>query len=387
LSGRRPAASLIAMRIALPRLARFSLFALFLLLPERGFAAYCSSGSELTQDFPSSGAAVSRWHLCWEIVRLPGPDGVTPRSETLAISKAEFRPGATAPSVEVLGDLRMAEIFVPYHPGYPRFHDMSDAAFDLQPISTTECKGTRLGANRLCEEIVDRGLAWRDPYVPTARRGEKLVLWSILNASNYDYVMHYEFHDDGTIEVRAGSTGRKLGGPDDPTGHFHNFSWRIDLDIDGPGGDTASIESARVSRKVKESSTALANEQGVKWDLKAFTHLEVSDATSVNARGRNRAYTLVPLVEGTTRFPETWTKFPIWVTRSHGPTAELLARYADRYASDREPVAGTDLVLWYTGSHNHESNMRDEDRDTVPVAWVGFRLEPKNVWDGTPFYR
>ena len=178
--GRRPAASLIAMRIALPRLARFSLFALFLLLPERGFAAYCSSGSELTQDFPSSGAAVSRWHLCWEIVRLPGPDGVTPRSETLAISKAEFRPGATAPSVQVLGDLRMAEIFVPYHPGYPRFHDMSDAAFDLQPISTTECKGTRLGANRLCEEIVDRGLAWRDPYVPTARRGEKLVLWSIL---------------------------------------------------------------------------------------------------------------------------------------------------------------------------------------------------------------
>jgi hypothetical protein len=30
--------------------------------------------------------------------------------------------------------------------------------------------------------------------------------------------------------------------------------------------------------------------------------------------------------------------------------------------------------------------MRDEDRDTVPVLWIGFRLEPQNLWDGTPLY-
>lgn len=374
------------MNAALAKLARACCATALLLLPAPGLAAYCESGTELVQDFPSAGPAVSRWHLCWELARLPAPDGTLSRSQTLVISNAEFRPGATAAPVKVLGDLRMAEIFVPYHPGTPRLHDMSDAPFDLQALTTVECTGQRLGANHVCKEVVDRGLAWRDPYVPTARRGEKIVLWSVLNAVNYDYVMHYEFHDDGTIEVRAGSTGRKLGGRDDTTGHFHNFAWRIDLDVDGPEGDTASVSGVRVTGKVTESEKPVAVEQALKWDARAFTHLEVSDATSVNGRGRPRGYTLAPVVEGSTRFPENWTRSPIWVTRSHGPGTELLARRVDRYAADREPVAGSDLVLWYLASHDHESDMRDEDRQTVPVAWVGFRLEPQNLWDGTPFY-
>lgn len=366
-------------------LALFFALAL-LLLPAPARAAFCPSGNELVQEFPTSGTAVSRWQLCWDVVRLPGPSPIAPRSETLVISSAEFRPGAAAAPVKVVGDLRMTEIFVPYHPGTPRLHDMSDFPFDLEALTSVECTGTRLGANRVCREVGDRGLAWRDPFLPVSRRGEKLVLWSILNAGNYDYVMQYEFHDDGTIEVRAGATGRKLLGADDTNGHFHNFAWRIDLDVDGPDGDTVHVSSARVARQVTEVEKTVATEQGIRWDAKGFTHVEVSDEASLNGRGRPRGYTLAPVVEGMTRFPETWTKFPLWVTRSHGPGSELLARRVDQYASDREPVAGTDVVLWYFASHNHEGDMRDEDRQTVPVAWLGFRLEPQNLWDGTPFY-
>ncbi len=374
------------MKYALLRSALALSAAALLLHPSRALAAPCASGNELVQEFPTAGPAVSRWELCWDVVRLPGPIPIAQRSETLVISSAEFRPGAAAAPVKVLGDLRMSEIFVPYHPGTPRLHDMSDLPFSLVALASVECTGTRLGSNRVCREVGDRGLAWRDPYVPVSRRGEKLVLWSILNAGNYDYVMEYGFFDDGTIEVRAGATGRKLLGADDMTGHFHNFAWRIDLDVDGADGDTAHVSAARVGRKVTESEKTIDVEQGLKWDAKGFTHVEVSDATSVNGRGRPRGYTLAPVVEGSTRFPESWTKFPIWVTRSHGPEAELLARQVDVYASDREPVAGTDLVLWYLASHDHESDMRDEDRRTVPVAWVGFRLEPQNLWDGTPFH-
>ena len=46
-------------------------------------------------------------------------------------------------------------------------------------------------------------------------------------------------------------------------------------------------------------------------------------------------------------------------------------------------MEGEDVVLWYIDTHHHEENMRDEDRDTVPALWVGFRLEPQNFWDRT----
>ena len=46
--------------------------------------------------------------------------------------------------------------------------------------------------------------------------------------------MQYEFFDDGTIEVKAASTGRKLGGANDVNGHLqHNFAWRVNLDVAG----------------------------------------------------------------------------------------------------------------------------------------------------------
>jgi len=286
----------------------------------------------------------------------------------------------------VLGDLRMAEIFVPYHEGEPRYDDLTDYQFDLQPLTAVECPATRLGADRLCVEVVDRGLAWRDPGAGIARRGEKLVLWGVLNASNYDYVMQYEFWDDGTIEVRGGATGRKLGGADDTRGHFHNFAWRVNLDVAGADGDTVRAAGVRVTSKVRDVERVVRREGGVRWDAKSFTHVEVEDGSATNGRGRPIGYSLAPMREGSTSFPERWTKFPIWVTRGHGTAAELRARDVESYAADREPVEGEDVVLWYMDSHNHENDMRDEDRDTVPLASVGFRLEPQNLWDGTPFY-
>lgn len=348
--------------------------------------AACTTGTELAQSFPSAGPAVSEWRLCYEILRMPHVDGTLIGSETLVITQAEFRPGAAATPIAVVGDMRMSEIFVPYHEGDPRYNDLTDFAFDLQPLTTIECPATRLDGDRICSQVVDRGLAWRDPGANIARRGEKLILWSVLNASNYDYVMHYEFYDDGTMEVRAAATGRKLGGADDTRGHFHNFAWRVNLDVAGAGGDTAELAGVRVGSSVRDVHRTLLREGGFKWDARSFTHLEVEDEAAVNGRGRAVGYTLAPVREGNTKFPESWTKFPLWVTRNHGPTSELRARDVPAYAADREPIAGEDVVLWYMDSHNHENDMRDEDRDTVPLAWVGFRLEPQNVWDGTPFY-
>ena len=274
-------------------------------------ATHCTTGTELAQSFPGAGPAVSEWRLCYEILRMPHVDGTLIGSETLVITQAEFRPGAAATPIAVVGDMRMSEIFVPYHDGDPRYNDLTDFAFDLQPLTTIECPATRLDGDRICSQVVDRGLAWRDPGANIARRGEKLVLWSVLNAANYDYVMHYEFYDDGTMEVRAAATGRKLGGADDTRGHFHNFAWRVNLDVAGAGGDTAELAGVRVGSSVRDVHRTLLREGGFKWDAKSFTHLEVEDESAVNGRGRTVGYTLAPVREGNAKFPESWTKFPV----------------------------------------------------------------------------
>jgi Cu2+-containing amine oxidase len=351
-------------------------------------AAVCSTGTELVQSFPTSGGAVSEWKLCWGIQRMPDADGALDASETLVISEATFRPGAAADPVDVLGELRMSEIFVPYDAGEPRFTDLTDFGFDLVDLTATECTGTLLASDRVCREVLDRELAWRNPeaFPPVARRGEKLVLWSILNAGNYDYVMYYAFYDDGTIEVRAGSTGQKLGGPDDTDGHTHLFAWRIDLDVAGPGGDTVSVSNQNFSGKsVREKEDVITTESGINWSAANFTHVEVEDATRTNGNGRHTGYALEPMRSGLPKFKEAFSRFPIAVTRAHAAGEELRAFDLPSYLN-KESVAGQNVVLWYLDAHHHEENMRDEDRDTVPVLWVGFRLQPQNLWDGTPFY-
>ena len=101
------------------------------------------------------------------------------------ITQAEFTPGAAATPVPVIRDMRHGRgLRAENHSGSPRFHDMTDFSFNLEILSATECPFTRLDGNRICKEVGDRGLTWRYPFGPVSRRGERLVLWSIMNASN-----------------------------------------------------------------------------------------------------------------------------------------------------------------------------------------------------------
>src|SRR4051812_30149172 len=70
---------------------------------------FCSSPYYVEQAFPTSGAEVSRWRLCWQFVDGPG----------LAITGLWFRPTPASQWIKVMWDGRLAELFVPYHPGGP----------------------------------------------------------------------------------------------------------------------------------------------------------------------------------------------------------------------------------------------------------------------------
>lgn len=323
-------------------------------------------------------SGVTTWDLCFSAVSRYG----------LVIQLADFRKEPAAPFVRVLFDARISEIFVPYHPGTPRFYDVSGGNHPLLTLSTADCPSPRtiIGGGRVCRELRDRGLAWKDDSL--VRRGEELVLWAVIDAGNYNYILEWAFRDDGSIAGRAGSTGPKQGGPNDTRGHMHNFSWRLDVDLNGSASDSVRRTVHKENLAVNPSTATdpeflMSIEGGRAWEAATFGTLDIGDDFLKNGRGRPTSYELVPYRMGTARHTELFTKNDFWVTAANA--TELLAKDLPTYVNGQN-VSSADVVVWYTGSEHHEDAMRDEDRDTVPVIWAGFELVPQNLFDRTPFF-
>ena len=335
-------------------------------------------------------ASGSRWNLTLNAVKQFG----------LVITGASFQKSPASPFLYVLFDGRLGAIFVPYHDGFPRFEDIS-LNFDPLPLPPAKFPPPRqiIGGGLICKEVRDY-LAWMDAQhanPPLVRYGQEVVYFSVLDAANYQYIMEWTFRDDGTIQVRAGSTGPKLGGADDTTGHMHSFTWRLDIDLNGADANTAYLtshsEDLTVPHSTATDTKARISVEGSRvWNPQNFNTLEIFDcfpeksgcSTLTNANGNPTSYELVPMRTGTARESEPFTKKDFWITR-YNP-AQMLAKNLPDYISDREPTVDEDIVIWYTGSAHHENDPRDEDRQTVPVLWTGFDLVPHNLFDGTPFY-
>jgi Cu2+-containing amine oxidase len=336
----------------------------------------------------------SRWHLTLSAVKKFG----------LVITGASFqKPGS--PFLYVLNDGRLGEVFVPYHAGQPRFLDISD--HDFNPLPLPPAKFTRprqiIGGGMICKEVRDY-LAYMNAFrTPTrVRYGEEVVYFSVLDAYNYAYIMEWTFRDDGAIQVRAGSTGPKY--PFDfEIGHMHDFTWRLDIDLNG-----ANDNSAYWTRHVEDltppppatDSTATDNkflieeEGGRVWDPQQFNTLQIFASGLHNGNGRPTYYELVPMRSGTARHSEPYTQKDFWVTR-YNPN-QIYAVNLPTYIENPQRTVNKDLVIWYTGSEHHdgcsespgneECNSRDEDKNTVQILWTGFALIPNNLFDHTPFY-
>src|SRR5204863_1290013 len=171
-----------------------------------------------TQYFPADGPAASRdtqWRVEWGIESHAGG------SETLVIRNAWFSRAPGDPEVHVLGDTRLADIFVPYFNG-TRIYDISNFSFRvvnltrlalgppcIRPGQICDRDGVQTQSGPIAIEVHDDSVRSMDTrYV--VRRGQKLQIWCALNAANYRYVMLYEFGDDGVVGVRLGPTASNL---------------------------------------------------------------------------------------------------------------------------------------------------------------------------------
>ena len=343
----------------------------------------CSGANLVDQSFPTAGPEVTHWRLCWDTV--PG--------NGLLIRWAYFRKSPTSNWLFLLWDARLSEIFVPYHTGSPRYYDV-EYMFPLTPAGAQDCPaavgGTVFGGN-VCKQVHDRGLAWKSDN--DVRRGEELILWSALAAAWYNYVIEWTFRDDGVVIGRVGATSSNS--PSDPwETHMHNPIWRLDVDLNGWPNDSVAL-GTHIESLPGPSATdvepVFTVEAGLPWDPHAFNSLNVSDKFLKNGKGDQTEYQLIPLpTGGLSRHLEAFTQQDFWVT--HYNWTEMSARDLLSYITPPEPVADTDVVLWYKGSIHHHP--RDEDGEIVNgywhgvalVMWTGFMVKPHDLFDRTPFY-
>jgi hypothetical protein len=322
-----------------------------------------------------------------------------------------------SPWMTVLYQAGLADIFVPYHQTNFRAYDLRWTT-NLDQVSAQDAgiNGTvRYLTNETVPTVVtelrERGVAWLCKEVTSAvRRGQEFVVWGVADGGNYDNIVQYSFRDDGSMHFRTGNTG--YNSPPMPTEpHTHNSLWRIDMDLNGAGGDTAywlyhqEPQNSSSPLKAQDFKAPFIVEGRRQWSP-PFTSLVIEDSTA-NAFGNKIGYEFTPVQSGVARHygpQEAWTRSDFYVTRYHGSELGWITAWAepDNYllsALNAESVTNNDLVVWMKSAAHHHPN--DEDKANSDIGtfdplhpggtngvtlahWSGIDIEPHNLFNANP---
>jgi primary-amine oxidase len=276
----------------------------------------------------------------------------------------------------------------------------------------------------------DGGVLWR--HSARSTRARQLVLSGYTTVDNYDYLFHWIFSQDGSIDVQAQLTGvmnvrpvgsvRDSGHEDDEPmyghlvaprirapNHQHFFNWRIDLDVDGSSNRVLEMNTANVQALLKDRvgewfgmrQTTLRSEVAARRDMDLSTARRwmVASASRTNALGQHTAYALIPgenapAFQAPGSAPRRRASFidhHLWVTLfdprqmyASGEWVNLMRERegVDMWSSDDRSIVDEDVVLWYTNSVLHLP--RPEDWPVMPAHTAGFRLVPLGFWASNP---
>jgi hypothetical protein len=365
-------------------------------------------------DFPNKTHPLrTTWRVQYAVERVATKS--TPR-ENFVIRKAFFRPHPDAPEHQVLGMTHMAETLVCYSSG-TRYYDIADHSGSLMRASDSDLGdiGYPLSKDRkIVAEVRDRGLDWKAGRNGNiSRRGEELVLWGVLPASNYLYFVQFHFLDNGMVRGQLGSTGSNLHSGRDGT-HMHLGLWRIDVDLAGPGNNSARLIRHREpfghmhkSQQVTENFNG-GFEGFADWKAEEFTVLRIVNTEVTNPVGNPISYDLLTPRTGLARHfgpgpgssmpDETYLQHDYYVLPSvtdkkTGQPAEMDYTKLMTYIRQGRKIDKGNLVVWAVTSGHHIP--RDEDlqgakgsRQTCAtnVLWSGWDLRPRDLHEQTPHY-
>lgn len=305
-------------------------------------------------------------------------------------------------------------------------------------ISTNEKGAPVLHPGQACLfEKFDGNVAWRhgdENNNVWARPARSLVLRSAAVIGNYDYLLDWEFQQDGTIRGAVGATGiietravaaETVGDAHPANGvesyghlvakntlgvnHDHFFSYRLDLDVDGQNN---SFMMHRLVRKelpqggprksiwVAEPCIA-ANEREGMMDI----HLETPsmwlfiNPSVKGPLGHPTGYEIMPGATAASLLdPDdgmqkagAFSTHQLWVTpyqpneRYAAGTYPISSKGNDGLAAwtkANRKIENTDIVAWYTLGFHHIT--REEDWPVMPTMWHDFLIRPFDFFSQNP---
>jgi primary-amine oxidase len=351
----------------------------------------------------------------------------------LVISTVRYRDGERQRPILYEGSL--SEIFVPYmDPSMPFYmYNFLDAL----RIENASCIFERYAGD----------VAWRhrDGMSGTIESRPKRDLVARVYAvlGNYDYNFDWVFQEDGTIQVVAaatgiaaakavrsptalaaagtnGSNGHSGAEPADAYGRFvepnvvavnhdHFFSFRLDLDVDGPTNSMQidRLEQQRLPDDHPRRSLWVVNPAVAQSESDAMLRINferpalwrVINPAQRNHVGYNTSYHLLPRANALSLlsaddYPQRRAGFidnHLWVTPYRAderyaagryPTLSLPGQGLPAWTSADRAIADTDIVVWYTVGMHHV--VRAEDWPVMPTAAHTLELRPFDFFDRNP---
>jgi primary-amine oxidase len=284
--------------------------------------------------------------------------------------------------------------------------------------------------NAICMHEEDYGILWKHVDLwggrGEVRRSRRLVVSFISTVGNYEYGFFWYLYLDGNIQLEVKLTGIVSPMAIEPGAqpafanvvaegvaaphHQHMFNARLDFDVDGANNEVYEVEAERMPpgpdnpwlNAFRQKSTRFETELDAQRDTDG-AHSRVWRIANPNARngiGQPTAYKLVPTMSTPTLLahPDSpigrraaFAQHNLWVTPYASDERRAAGEYPNqheggdglpRWSAQDRPIAGTDVVVWYTFGLTHF--VRPEDWPVMPVEYTGFMLMPVGFFDRNP---
>ena len=259
------------------------------------------------------------------------------------------------------------------------------------------------------------------------RADVELVVRSIAQVGNYDYMIDWVFSQNGVIRVEVGLTGidaakgvrsgllgDPLGSSDTRFGtlvapnlvainHSHHFNFRLDLDVDGRNNSfmLGQLKTRSLNNNPR-NSVWVVDEERVNREQDA----QLDDDNSIwrvinpsrrNARGYNTGYIVEshanadPLLKGPDFKRARFIGHNLWVT-AYDPDERYAAGDTPNqnpgepglpeYIQNNQSLVNTDIVLWLTMGFHHVP--WTEDFPVLSRETLSFEIKPAHFFDRNP---
>ena len=285
-------------------------------------------------------------------------------------------------------------------------------------------------SNAICMHEEDYGILWKHVDLlggrGEVRRSRRLVVSFIATVGNYEYGFYWYFYLDGNIQLEVKLTGIVSPMAIEPGSqpafanviaegvaaphHQHLFNARLDFDVDGSENEVYEVEAERMPpgpdnpwlNSFRQKSTRFETETDARREVDAVHSRtwRISNPNVRNGFGQSTSYKLVPTMSTPTLMahPDSpigrragFAQHNLWVTpyvpeerRAAGefPNQHAGGDGLPRWTAQDRPIAGTDVVVWYTFGVTHF--VRPEDWPVMPVEYTGFTLMPFGFFDRNP---